>query len=156
MTHFLLFYNHEKILNRDNEIISKLVEESILTKTEIVEKDPLDRSIRHILNLGHTIGHSIELMDNLHHGIAVVKGMNAAVDISLKMGMLDTNTANFIKQLLTSFGYDISYRLSEKHIEILCHDKKKDDSQIRFVLLEDIGKPVIRKMPVEQITALIG
>ena len=152
----LLQDNKEKILNRDNEIISKLVEESILTKTEIVENDPLDTSIRHILNFGHTIGHSIELTENLPHGIAVVKGMNASVDISLKMGILKSDKANYIKQLLTSFGYDISYSLSEKHIELLCHDKKKDDSQIRFVLLEDIGKPVINKMSLEQITALIG
>ncbi len=152
----LLLNNQAKILNRDNEIISKLVEESILTKTEIVEKDPLDTSIRHILNFGHTIGHSIELMENLPHGIAVVKGMNAAVDISLKMGMLKNEKAKDIKQLLTSFGYDISYSLSGKHIELLCHDKKKEDSQIRFVLLEDIGKPVIKKMSVEQIIAHIG
>ena len=147
---------NEKILNSDNEIISKLVEESILTKTEIVENDPLDTSIRHILNFGHSIGHCIELMENLPHGIAVVKGMNAAVDISLKMGILGNEKAKTIKQLLTSFGYDISYCLGEKHIELLCHDKKKEDSQIRFVLLEDIGKPVIKKMSVEQITALIG
>ena len=152
----LLQDNQNKILNRDCETISKLVEESILTKTEIVENDPLDTSIRHILNFGHTIGHSIELLENLLHGIAVVKGMNASIDISQKMGMLENDKANFIKQLLTSFGYDISYNLSEKHIEILSHDKKKDDSQIRFVLLEDIGKPVIKKMSLEQITALIG
>lgn len=152
----LLQNNQAQILNRDNETISKLVEESIITKTEIVENDPLDTSIRHILNFGHTIGHSIELMENLPHGIAVVKGMNAAADISQKMGILGNEKAKTIKQLLTSFGYDISYSISEKHIELLHHDKKKEDSQIRFVLLEDIGKPVIKKMPVEQITALIG
>ncbi|MBR5982601.1 MAG: 3-dehydroquinate synthase [Bacteroidales bacterium] len=152
----LLQDNQAKILDRNNEIISKLVEESILTKTEIVENDPLDTSIRHILNFGHTIGHSIELTENLPHGIAVVKGMNASVDISLKMEILKSDKAKYIKQLLTSFGYDISYNLGEKHIELLCHDKKKDDSQIRFVLLEDIGKPIIKKMSLEQITALIG
>jgi 3-dehydroquinate synthase len=150
----LLQDNQEMILNRDCETIGNLVEESILTKIEIVEKDPLDTSIRHILNFGHTIGHSIEIMENLPHGIAVVKGMNAATDISVKLGILTTDKAQQIKQLQTSFGYDISYSLSEKHIELLCHDKKKEDSQIRFVLLEDIGKPIIRKMPVQQIVEL--
>jgi len=152
----LLQGNQAKILNRDSETIGKLVEESAHTKIEIVENDPLDTSIRHTLNFGHTIGHSIEITENLPHGIAVVKGMNAAVDISVKIGMLENDKANFIKQLLTSFGYDISYKLNEKHIELLCHDKKKENFHIRFVLLEDIGKPVIKKMSIEQIPALIG
>lgn len=150
----ILKNNLENILNRDSKTIKKLVSESILTKIKIVEEDPNDKSIRHILNFGHTIGHSIELLENIPHGIAVVKGMNAATDISVKLGILGNDKAQQIKQLLTSFGYDISYCLGDKHIRLLCNDKKKEDSNIRFVLLEDIGKPVIRKMPIQQIVEL--
>ncbi len=150
----ILKNNLENILNRDSETIKKLVSESILTKIKIVEEDPNDKSIRHILNFGHTIGHSIELLENIPHGIAVVKGMNAATDISVKLGILGNDKAQQIKQQLTSFGYDISYCLGDKHIRLLCNDKKKEDSNIRFVLLEDIGKPVIRKMPIQQIVEL--
>ena len=146
--------NPENILNRDSETIKKLVSESVHTKVKIVEEDPDDKSIRHILNFGHTIGHSIELLDDIPHGLAVVKGMNTAADISVKLGILTTDKAQQIKQLLTSFGYNISYSLGENHTRILCHDKKKEDSNIRFVLLEDIGKPVIRKMPIQQIVEL--
>ena len=150
----ILKNNLENILNRDSKTIKKLVSESVLTKIKIVEKDPDDKSIRHILNFGHTIGHSIELLEDIPHGLAVVKGMNAATDISVKLGILATDKAQQIKQLLTSFGYDISYCLGDKHIRLLCNDKKKEDSNIRFVLLEDIGKPVIRKMPIQQIVEL--
>lgn len=142
------------IPNIDIETIDKLVVESVNTKTRIVEEDPDDKSIRHILNFGHTIGHSIELIEGIPHGMAVVKGMNAATDISVKLGMLRNDKALQIKQLMTSLGYDISYSLGENHIRILCNDKKKEDSSIRFVLLEDIGKPVIRKMPLQQIIDL--
>lgn len=150
----ILETNPDKILNRNSETIQKLVSESVLTKIKIVEKDPDDKSIRHILNFGHTIGHSIELLEDIPHGLAVVKGMNAATDISVKLGILATDKAQQIKQLLTSFGYDISYKLGENHIRLLSNDKKKEDSNIRFVLLEDIGKPQIRKMPVQQIIDL--
>ncbi len=146
--------NQKDILDRNSETIKKLVSESVLTKVKIVEEDPNDKTIRHILNFGHTIGHSIELLENIPHGLAVVKGMNAATDISVKLGILATDKAQQIKQLLTSFGYDISYCLGDKHIRLLCNDKKKEDSNIRFVLLEDIGKPVIRKMPIQQIVEL--
>ncbi|MBO7571460.1 MAG: 3-dehydroquinate synthase [Bacteroidales bacterium] len=152
----ILQNEREKILNRDNETVNRLVKESILTKVQIVENDPNDTSTRHILNFGHTIGHSIELTEKLPHGMAVVKGMNAAVDLSERLGLLAHDKAMEAKKLLTDFGYDIMYNLSETHFNILCHDKKKEDSQIRFVLLEDIGKPVIKKLPIEQIPALIG
>ena len=150
----ILKANPENILNRDSETIKKLVSESVHTKVKIVEEDPDDKTIRHILNFGHTIGHSIELLEDIPHGLAVVKGMNAATDISVKLGILAPDKAQQIKQLLTSFGYDISYCLGDKHIRLLCNDKKKEDSNIRFVLLEDIGKPQIRKMPVKQIIDL--
>ena len=150
----LLKTNADKILNRNDETIQKLVSESVLTKVKIVEEDPDDKSIRHILNFGHTIGHSIELLENIPHGLAVVKGMNAATDISVKLGILATDKSQQIKQLLTSFGYDISYKLGENHTRLLSYDKKKEDSNIRFVLLEDICKPQIRKMPVQQIIDL--
>lgn len=150
----ILKTNTDKVLNRDNLIIDSLVRESVLTKIRIVEEDPNDKAIRHILNFGHTIGHSIELLENIPHGMAVVKGMNVATDISVKLGMLGNDKAQEIKQLLETFGFDISYCLGENHIHILCNDKKKEESSIRFVLLEDIGKPVIRKMPIQQIVEL--
>ena len=150
----ILETNPDKIINRNSETIQKLVCESVLTKIKIVEEDPDDKSIRHILNFGHTIGHSIELLEDIPHGLAVVKGMNAATDISVKLGILAPNKAQQIKQLLTSFCYDISYKLRENHIRLLSNDKKKEDSNIRFVLLEDIGKPQIRKMPIQQIIDL--
>jgi len=152
----LLQNDTNKVLKRDMQTVNSLVEESILTKTRIVENDPLDTSIRHILNFGHTIGHSIEIQEKIPHGIAVVKGMNAAVDISQKLGLLNSDAASKIKNMLTGFGYDITYNLSEKHIEILCHDKKKDKSNIKFVLLEGIGKPVVKEMPIKQIVDLVG
>ena len=134
--------------------MDEIIWESATTKVKIVEEDPNDKSVRHILNFGHTIGHSIELLENIPHGMAVVKGMNAATDISVKLGILAPDNAQQIKQLLTTFGYDISYRIGEDNIRILCNDKKKEDSNIRFVLLEDIGKPVIRKLPIKQIVEL--
>lgn len=151
----LLKNNTREILNRDSTLLDEIIRDAIITKTEIVEKDPDDKSIRHILNFGHTIGHSIEIIENIPHGMAVVKGIVAATEISVKMQMLDNNIAEQIKQLIASFGYDISYRLGEKHLQLLCNDKKKEDSNIRFVLLEDIGRPIIKKMPINEIIKML-
>ena len=152
----ILTSDKEKVLARDSSTMQKIIAEAINTKVEIVKQDPTDKGIRHILNFGHTIGHSIEITENIPHGIAVVKGMNAATDISVKCGLLCDDKAKQIKQLLSSYGYDISYNLGGKHIEAMANDKKKEKSNINFVLLEDIGKPTVRNLTIDKIAELVG
>ena len=152
----ILTSDKEKVLARYSSTMQKIIAEAINTKVEIVKQDPTDKGIRHILNFGHTIGHSIEITENIPHGIAVVKGMNAATDISVKCGLLCDDKAKQIKQLLSSYGYDISYHLGVKHIEALANDKKKENSNINFVLLEDIGKPTVRILTIDKIAELVG
>ncbi len=151
-----LLENHsEEIINKENDIVNKLISESAKTKIEIIENDPEDLGYRHILNFGHTIAHCIEISENLPHGIAVAKGINAATNISVKRKLLTAEKANRIKGLLEKYGFDISYELTDKQISILANDKKRENSFIKFVLLEDIGKPVIQKIPIEEISALL-
>lgn len=147
--------NVTNILNHDKLTLGRLIGESISMKTEIVENDPDDKGHRHILNFGHTIGHAIEIIDKLPHGIAVVKGMNAATDISVKLGLLSNDNATAIKTMLRDFGYDISYQLSDEHLNLVCNDKKKNGDAIKFVLLSDICMPTIKEIPLSSIPQLI-
>jgi 3-dehydroquinate synthetase len=144
----------KKVLARDRSTLQIIIAEAIKTKVNIVKQDPDDKGIRHILNFGHTIGHCIELTEGIPHGIAVVKGINAAIDISLKTGILSEKEAQSIKQLLTVFRYDISYHLGKKQLEALANDKKKENTHIRFVLLEGIGKPIIKDLTIDEIAGL--
>lgn len=53
----------------------------IETKMKIVLKDPFEKKgLRHVLNLGHTIGHVIESELRLPHGRAVLLGLAFAVE----------------------------------------------------------------------------
>ena len=56
----LLEENTVKVINRDDKILIKIIEESIKTKSKIVTKDEKESGIRAILNFGHTFGHAIE------------------------------------------------------------------------------------------------
>ena len=150
----ILTDDKDKVLARDGATMQKVIGDAIRTKIEIVKQDPDDKGIRQILNFGHTIGHSIEITEGIPHGIAVVKGINAAIDISFKAGILPEKEVQFIKQLLIDFGYDISYHLGKKQFEALANDKKKENSHIRFVLLEGIGKPIIKNLTIDEIARL--
>ena len=86
----LLELNTGKILNRDNKILLKIIEESIKTKSKIVTKDEKEKGIRAILNFGHTFGHAIEAYTNykkMSHGAAITLGMIIASKISLYEGI---------------------------------------------------------------------
>lgn len=152
--HRILTDDKDKVLARDSSTLQIIIAEAIKTKVEIVKQDPDDKGIRHILNFGHTIGHCIELTEGISHGIAVVKGINAATDISMKAGILPEEEGQSIKLLLTNYGYDISYHLGEKQLDVLANDKKKENSHIRFVLLKGIGKPITKDLTIDEIAGL--
>lgn len=150
-----LINNKQDILNRNTDILEQIVNLAAKQKAEIVAKDPNDKNFRHVLNFGHTIGHSIELSENLPHGIAVIKGINAAIDLSVKFELLAKHKADEIKELLIAYDYDISYTIDKQQIAILSKDKKKDGNEIQFVLLDEIGSAVIKKLPIGNIENIL-
>lgn len=70
-------------LTLDKEIINLVSEKdylnviisSINAKTKVINLDPFDKNLRHVLNFGHTIAHAIELNSSYLHGEAVAIGM---------------------------------------------------------------------------------
>jgi 3-dehydroquinate synthase len=131
------------------EIIAELLPNSVKTKNRFVKNDPLDKGIRKVLNFGHTIGHAIEtlFMDSdteVLHGEAVAAGMIAASYISNKQCDLSQTNLDEITQFLIRV-YDLEFvlwLLSENLALPLKHDKKNVNSDLKFVLLNDIGDPV--------------
>lgn len=60
-------------------------EEAVLrclsVKGSIVGQDPYERGLRRVLNLGHTLGHALEMLMSIPHGEAVALGIPAAARI---------------------------------------------------------------------------
>ena len=52
--------NQDKIINLDNETLTKIIYRAIKTKSDIVAEDEKENGIRAILNYGHSFGHVIE------------------------------------------------------------------------------------------------
>jgi len=132
--------------------LEALLHESILIKQDIVDQDPFENNLRKTLNFGHTLGHAIEsyYLNNpnkttLLHGEAIAIGMILATYISKELlHFSDTKCEEIKTTLLTIFEKvkifeDDFYPI----IELLKHDKKNEYGNINFVLIEDIGKPII-------------
>ena len=123
-----------------------------LVKNEIVKSDKYESSIRKVLNLGHTIGHAVESYSHisdkvvdLKHGQAIVIGIITELYISHKKFNFPLKDVVTVKEHLKNYFSLI--QLEEDDImniyDLMVYDKKNEGSKINFVLLKEIGKPVI-------------
>ena len=149
-----LFAWHEArvadILDLKPEVTTELILHNLRIKAGIVEQDPYEQTGRRmLLNLGHTIGHAIEACCGyaLRHGECVALGMVAACRLSQDLGLLDSSTVTRVERLLHRFGLPLKLPQPIATADIMRaidKDKKVRGGKPRFVLLEGIGRPVIR------------
>lgn len=129
-----------------------LISRSVAIKTRVVEKDPREENIRKTLNFGHTFGHAIESYylthpskQSLLHGHAVAVGMILAAYISHKLTGLSQEELQEITEVLENLYPDVGLEEGEYEdiIGLLKFDKKNSHGKINFVLLREIGAPVM-------------
>lgn len=130
--------------NRDHEALQTLVMHSIRFKAEVVAGDELEAGRRAILNYGHTIGHGLEAAAGygLAHGEAISCGMVAAARLSA--GEFGNDSIQLHRELLQAAGLPtkLSGLESDEVLAAMGRDKKRRGGEHRFVLLEDLGRPV--------------
>jgi 3-dehydroquinate synthase len=125
-----------------------LIAHSVAIKQQVVEADPTEKGLRKILNFGHTLGHAIETYflgnSKLHllHGEAIAAGMICEAYISYKRDMIDLQTlANIEEFIFAVYGKaSIQEADIEPIISLTAQDKKNRGKEIRFSLLEGVGK----------------
>lgn len=113
------------------------------------EKD--SRGGRALLNLGHTFGHAIERVGGYGsylHGEAVAIGLVMAARLSVLKGALPMEEEKRVEGLLARYGLPVSLPepLPVKDLlEAMRHDKKVKAGRLRFILLEELGRAVVRE-----------
>jgi 3-dehydroquinate synthase len=142
----------KNITEINTEKLNSLIWESVDIKNNIVTEDPREENIRKTLNFGHTLGHAIEsyfLNHNsknaLLHGEAIAAGMLMEALLSLKITELPENDLNEITQLITRFYplAEIESTDYEAIINLMKYDKKNSHGNVNFVLLKEIGQPIL-------------
>ncbi|MFM7702030.1 MAG: 3-dehydroquinate synthase, partial [Alphaproteobacteria bacterium] len=141
--------NLAKIFSKDNETLINIVEKSCLIKAEIVSKDEKENNIRALLNFGHTFGHAIETeakySSAILHGEAIALGMAMASKLSKDLNFIDQFNYDQIIFHLQKSGFEldlknfgINFKLKNL-IRNLYKDKKTQNNQLNFILLNNIG-----------------
>ena len=146
--------NRKAVLARDRETLTTMLHLSLKVKASYIERDPEEKKgIRQALNLGHTFAHALESLEDfrVRHGIAVAWGLSRAAHCSLDAGVCDSSLVEAVDSLLRLYGYDIDRRVERGRWldfqSAVAKDKKNISGKVRFVLLEDWGRPVLKDLP---------
>jgi len=145
----------QKALSLDVDVIEKLVYDSIVIKSAIVNQDELEKGARRKLNFGHTFGHAFEKTTGVPHGEAVSAGMVIASQLCVKRGHLSAKDAERIESLLQKIGLPVRIQAEKKSVlDALKKDKKREGDHIYFVLLNKIGNAFVDQIPINELEIL--
>ena len=142
----------ESMRAHDAAALADAIAGSCEIKAAIVARDEREAGERAVLNLGHTFGHAIEAMTGYSHwlhGEAVGCGLVLAAELSFLLGTLAKSDLQAIEEAVTRAGLPtrVEGLSALAAIEAMHGDKKTEAGQIRFIVLDRIGRATQRTVP---------
>ena len=148
--------NTNALLACDIEAMSHAVLRSCEIKSAVVSADEREGGVRATLNFGHTFGHAIEAgmgYGEWLHGEAVACGMVMGAKLSCLLQKITQADVDRLTRIIHAMHLPITAPKfgAERYIELMQVDKKAEGGQIRYVLLEQIGKAYMSTAPHEAV-----
>lgn len=149
---------------RDPKALAHAVQRSCEIKADVVGQDEREAGLRAILNFGHTFGHAIEAglgYGEWLHGEGVGCGMVMAARLSQRLGLLAEDKVERLVRLVEAAGLPVrgpqlkvghgegveELSNAQRYLQLMRVDKKAEAGEIKFVLVEDAGRAVVRGAP---------
>ncbi|XP_040962376.1 3-dehydroquinate synthase, chloroplastic isoform X2 [Gossypium hirsutum] len=134
--------NMEKLIARNPNALAYAIKRSCENKAEVVSLDEKESGLRATLNLGHTFGHAIETgfgYGQCLHGEAVAAGTVMAVDMSYRLGWIDSSIVKRVDDILPRAKLPTASPETmtvEMFKSVMALDKKVADGLLRLILLK--------------------
>lgn len=145
--------------NNNNFDMDFILKRNCELKGHIVEIDYKEKKERMFLNFGHSIGHSVENAAGygvLLHGEAVAIGVIFAIEYGIKKNITkDKSLFERAKNIFAKFSLPTEIPSNINLKDAIKLDKKRSNDEINFVFLEDIEKPLINKVSINDIVNLL-
>jgi len=122
--------------------VARVVEAACARKAEVVELDEREAGLRRVLNFGHTLGHGLEAAvgyGGLRHGEAVLMGMKAALNLSVRLCGLPDDERRRAVGLIDRIPVP-AVRIPGGLEKFIVRDKKSTGNFITGVLIRAIGQ----------------
>lgn len=147
-----VFEEHaEALMDVEPEISTEVIRRSMAIKADVVSQDERETlGIRILLNYGHTIGHALEASTEYGrflHGEGVSVGMMGAARMAQQMGLIPPELVARHRDLLRRFNLPTSATgvATDAVLRAMSMDKKTESGSNRWVMLEEVGKAVVRR-----------
>ena len=138
-----------KLVAYDVDALMYAIHRSCEIKAAVVSADERETGERALLNFGHTFGHAIEASQGYGawlHGEAVAAGMVCAARLSERVcGFDPAETRRLVELIAAATLPTAPPKMSgDRWLELMRHDKKVEQGALRLILLEALGRAVIR------------
>lgn len=124
--------------------VIRVIEYCLKLKIAVVNADEKEAGLRKILNLGHTLGHALEVKGKFRkytHGEAVVQGIFFVFGWAKRTEIISYSYYRLATELLEKFGFKEINLLkkfkSAELVEIMKNDKKATSEKITFIIPYD-------------------
>jgi 3-dehydroquinate synthase len=147
---------------RDPQALRVAVRRCCEFKAQVVGADEREAGVRALLNFGHTFGHAIEAGMGYGawlHGEAVGCGMVMAAEVSARLGSIDRAAVQRLEALVARAGLPVRGPAGlspARYLELMAVDKKAEAGEIRYVLLDAMGRASVRTAPAEVVASVIA
>jgi 3-dehydroquinate synthase len=153
--------NIEGLRRREPDLLVHAVRRSCEIKAQVVGADEREGGVRAILNFGHTFGHAIEAGLGFGvwlHGEAVAAGMVMAAELSERLGLTPPGLCLRLARLIERAGLPSRGPAlgADEYLRHMRVDKKAEAGDIRFVVIEGLGKAGLRTAPDELVADCIA
>ncbi len=156
-------------LERDAEVlrrgepqaVERALRMALAVKARLVAEDERDHGRRHLLNLGHTLGHALEAAEGFHdlrHGEAVALGLLGSLRVARALGTARREELARMGDLLERLGLptNLEEAWRPEAAAFLARDKKRRGRRIRFVLPGPPGHATLHDLDADDILRLAG
>jgi shikimate kinase/3-dehydroquinate synthase len=156
----LLEDSADALLAGEFEATGAAVRMSVQLKARVVTEDERESGARATLNLGHTIGHAVEVASGfgaLRHGEAVSLGMVAAFRLAARLGRVQAADGERVTRLLQRLGLpvDVDRYLDDRTLAFIGADKKRKGGKVRFIVPGAPGQTEIVPLAEEEVKRLV-
>lgn len=123
----------------------EIVRRAMAVKIAVIQADPFERGPRAALNLGHTIGHAVELASGyaVRHGEAVGIGMVSEARLGERAGLTEAGLADRIAACLAGLGLPAEIPAGMSWETLLAGmgvDKKRAGGKVRLAIPVRMGE----------------
>lgn len=135
--------------------VCELIQRNAIIKSKVVQADEFEKGERRLLNFGHTLGHALENQYDLSHGQAISIGMTYASHLSERL--TGFKEAERIVRLLEKYNLPTYAEFDRSRVfEVMKMDKKRERKELRYILLEKIGKGLVKSVPLDELERMIS